>query len=155
MVLDVEWVGLDGVRVVFDDDCVVSDAGVALVAMLAGRFGVEGLVTRFVGFRRDLPGAANPGCKVMVLVFTMLLGDDSMRRLWCAANRPHTPIVGWLAAGKTVLITGANRTPPHPMVAHPSRALRPPRKTPSRDRETRDRPMRMEAVSLPFVDAVQ
>jgi hypothetical protein len=39
---DDEPVGLDGVRVAFDDDRVVSDAGIALVATLAGRLGIEG-----------------------------------------------------------------------------------------------------------------
>ncbi len=78
MVQDDERVGLDGVRFVFDDDRVVSDAGIALVATLAGRLGIEGLVGRFVGFRRDLPGAANAGRKVMALVFAMLLGADSI-----------------------------------------------------------------------------
>src|SRR5271169_5225811 len=61
MVQDDERVGLDGVRVVFDDDRVVSDAGIALVATLAGRLGIEALVGRFVTLRRDRPGAANPG----------------------------------------------------------------------------------------------
>jgi len=41
-------VGLDGVKVCFDDDRVVSDAGVALIATLAGRLGLEGLVARAV-----------------------------------------------------------------------------------------------------------
>jgi len=45
-------VGLDGVRVVFDDERVVSDAGIALVATLAGRLGIEQLVGRFVRLRR-------------------------------------------------------------------------------------------------------
>jgi hypothetical protein len=40
MVRDDEQVGLDGVRVVFDDDRVVSDAGIALIATLAGRLGI-------------------------------------------------------------------------------------------------------------------
>jgi hypothetical protein len=37
MVQDVGPVGLDGVRVVFDDERVVSDVGIALVATLAQR----------------------------------------------------------------------------------------------------------------------
>ena len=41
MVQDDEAVGLDAVEVVFDDERVVSDAGIALVATLAGRLGVE------------------------------------------------------------------------------------------------------------------
>ena len=46
MVQDDERVGLDGVRVVFDDERLVSDAGIALVATLLGRLGVEALVGR-------------------------------------------------------------------------------------------------------------
>ncbi len=42
MVQDDEPVGLDGVRVAFDDERVVSDAGVALVATLAGGFRSSG-----------------------------------------------------------------------------------------------------------------
>jgi hypothetical protein len=79
MVQDDKRVGLDGVRVVFDDDRVVSDAGIALVATVAGRLGIEALVGRFVTLRRDRPGAANPGRKVMALVFAMLL--DRGRRV--------------------------------------------------------------------------
>jgi hypothetical protein len=48
MVQDDEPVGLDGVRVVFDDERLISDAGIALAATLAGRLGIEGLVQRFV-----------------------------------------------------------------------------------------------------------
>jgi hypothetical protein len=64
MVQDDERVGLDGVRVVFDDERVVCDAGVALVATLAGRLGIERLVSRFVRLRREVPGACNAGRKV-------------------------------------------------------------------------------------------
>src|ERR1035437_3250502 len=76
MVQDDELVGLDGGRVVFDDERVVSDAGVALVATLAGRLGIEQLVGRFVRLARDRPGAANAGRKVMALIFAMVLGAD-------------------------------------------------------------------------------
>src|SRR5438034_9381076 len=76
MVHDDEPVGLDGVRVVFDDDRVVSDAGIALVATLAERLGIERLVGRFVRLARDRPGAANAGRKVMALIYGMLLGAD-------------------------------------------------------------------------------
>ena len=40
MVRDDEGVGLDGVQVCFDDERVVSDAGVMLVATLAARLGI-------------------------------------------------------------------------------------------------------------------
>ena len=76
MVHDDEPVGPDGVRVVFDDDRVVSDAGIALVATLAERLGIERLVGRFVRLARDRPGAANAGRKVMALIYGMLLGAD-------------------------------------------------------------------------------
>jgi hypothetical protein len=103
MVQDDERVGLDGVRVVFDDDRVVSDAGIALVATLAGRLGIEGLVSRFVGLRRDLPGAANPGRKVMALVFAMLLGADSIDDCdVLRAGRTRRLLGGWLPAPSTL-----------------------------------------------------
>ena len=41
MVHDDEPVGLDVVEVTFDDERVVSDAGIALVATLAERLGIE------------------------------------------------------------------------------------------------------------------
>ncbi len=77
-VQDDEAVGLDGLRVEFDDERVVSDAGVALVATLVKRLGVEVVAGRLVRLRRDRPGAANAGRKVMALVFAMVLGADSI-----------------------------------------------------------------------------
>jgi hypothetical protein len=64
----VEGVGRDGARVVFDDERVVSDAGIGLVATLADRLGIQRLVGRLVALRRDGPGAANAGRKVMALI---------------------------------------------------------------------------------------
>ena len=55
MVQDDKPVGPDGVQVKFDDKRVLSDAGVMLVATLAGRLGVEALAQRLVGLRRDRP----------------------------------------------------------------------------------------------------
>jgi Transposase DDE domain. len=82
---------------------VVSDAGIALVATLAGRLGIEGLVGRFVGLRRDLPGAANPGRKVMALVFAMLLGADSIDDCdVLRAGRTRRLLGGWLPAPSTL-----------------------------------------------------
>jgi len=103
MVQDDERVGLDGVRVVFDDDRVVSDAGIALVATLAGRLGIEGLVGRFVMLRRDRPGAANAGRKVMALVFAMLLGADCIDDCdVLRAGRTRRLLGGWLPAPSTL-----------------------------------------------------
>src|SRR3954471_23315607 len=70
-------VGLDGLQVEFDDQRLVSDAGIALVATLAERLGVEALAQRLVRLGRV--GGANAGRKVMALVFAMVLGADSMR----------------------------------------------------------------------------
>jgi hypothetical protein len=103
MVHDDASVGLDGLEVVFDDQRVVSDAGIALVATLAGRLGIEGLVSRLVRLRRDRPGAANAGRKVMALVYAMLLGADSIDD--CAllrAGRTRRLLGGWLPAPSTL-----------------------------------------------------
>src|ERR1700730_817837 len=103
MVQDDERVGLDGVRVVFDDDHVVSDAGIALVATLAGRLGIEGLVSRFVWLRRDRPGAANAGRKVMALIDAMLLGADSIDDCEVLrTGRTRRLLGGWLPAPSTL-----------------------------------------------------
>jgi hypothetical protein len=77
MVQDDGPIGLDRVRVAFDDHRAVADAGIALPVTLAARLGIAALVDRFVrlGLRA---GAANPGRKVMTLVAAMLLGADSI-----------------------------------------------------------------------------
>jgi DDE family transposase len=68
-------VKLDSVRVVFDDERAVANAGLVLPASLAGRLGVEALVDEAV----DLAGRTGgvlPGRKVMSLVHGMLAGGD-------------------------------------------------------------------------------
>ena len=75
MVHDDGPVGLDCVRAVFDDERVVSDAGVVLAATLADRLGIEALVEQSVCLG-DRPGAANAGAKVMTLISAMALGAD-------------------------------------------------------------------------------
>jgi hypothetical protein len=75
MVQDGGPVGLDRVRVVFDDRRAVSDAGIVLVAMLAERLGIAALAARFVRLGERV-GAANTGRKVMTLIFAMVLGAD-------------------------------------------------------------------------------
>ena len=103
MVQDDEQVGLDGVRVVFDDERVVSDAGVAVVAVLAGRLGVEALAGELVRLRRDRPGAANAGRKVMALLFAMVLGADSIDDCdVLRAGRTRRLLGGWLPAPSTL-----------------------------------------------------
>ncbi len=103
MVHDDVAVGLDGVEVVFDDERVVSDAGIALVATLAGRLGIEALVGRFLTLRRDRPGAANAGRKVMALIYAILLGADSIDDCdVLRAGRTRRLLGGWLPAPSTL-----------------------------------------------------
>jgi hypothetical protein len=99
MVQDDERVGLDGVRVVFDDDRVVSDAGIALVGTLAGRLGIEQLVGRFVALCRDRPGAANPGRKVVARSCSRCcLARIRLMIVMCCARVARAGC-WWLAAG--------------------------------------------------------
>src|SRR5436190_16196377 len=103
MVQDDGPVGLDGVQVEFDDERVVCDAGVTLVATLALRLGVEALAQRLVRLRVDRPGAANAGRKVMALLFSMVLGADSIEDTGVLrAGRTRRLLGGWLPAPSTV-----------------------------------------------------
>lgn len=70
--------GVDAVKVRFDEDRLVSDAGLVLTATLADRLGLEGLVNESVWLGYGTPGAALPGRKVMTLVSGMLAGADSI-----------------------------------------------------------------------------
>jgi DDE family transposase len=96
-------VGLDGVQVAFDDERVVSDAGVMLVATLAGRLGIEALAGRLVRLRRDRPGAANAGRKAMALLYAMVLGADSIDDTGVLrAGRTGRLLGGWVPAPSTL-----------------------------------------------------
>ena len=96
-------VGPDGVQVKFDDERVVSDAGVMLVATLCQRLGVEALAQQLVRLRRDRPGAANAGRKVMALLFAMVLGADSIDDSGVLrAGRTRRLLGGWLPAPSTL-----------------------------------------------------
>src|ERR1700677_5205925 len=102
MVQDDEPVGLDGLRVRFDDERVVSDAGVMRVATVAERRGVEALGGGLVRLRRGRPGAANAGRKVMALIFAMVLGADSIDDAdVLRAGRTRRLLGGWLPAPST------------------------------------------------------
>jgi hypothetical protein len=86
--------GLSGaIRVVFDDERVVANAGVLLPAVLADRLGIEALVERIFDLG-ERPGAANPGRKVMSLLSAMALGADCIDD--CALLR----------SGQTVAVLG-------------------------------------------------
>ena len=103
MVHDDEPVGLDGLAVKFDDERAVSDAGVMLVATVAQRLGIEALAGRLVRLRRDRPGAANAGRKVMALIFAMVLGADSIDDAeLLRAGRTRRLLGGWLPAPSTL-----------------------------------------------------
>jgi hypothetical protein len=69
---------LDSVRVRFNEERLISDAGLLIAATLADRLGVEELVNESVWLGYRTPGAALPGRKVMTLVHGMLAGADSI-----------------------------------------------------------------------------
>src|SRR6188472_3939026 len=74
-----------------------------LVAMLAGRLGIEALAGRLVRLRRDRPGAANAGRKVMALVYAMVLGADSIDDAdVLRAGRTRRLLGGWIPAPSTL-----------------------------------------------------
>ena len=103
MVQDAKPVGLDGTRVCFDDERAVSDAGVMLVATLAERLGIEALAQDGVRLRRDRPGAANAGRKVMALLYAMVLGADSIDDCdVLRAGRTGRLLGGWVPAPSTL-----------------------------------------------------
>jgi Transposase DDE domain group 1 len=103
VVHDDERVGLDGLQVKFDDERAVSAAGVMLVATLATRLGLETLAGRLVRLRRDRPGAANAGRKVMALLFAMVLGADSIDDCeLLRAGRTRRLLGGWTPAPSTL-----------------------------------------------------
>jgi len=103
MVHDDGAVGLDGLQVVFDDERVVADAGVVLVAALAQRLGIEALAQRLVRLRRDRPGAANAGRKIIALVYAMALGADSIDDTEILrAGRTRRLLGGWIPAPSTL-----------------------------------------------------
>src|SRR5437763_16490063 len=102
MVHDDEPVGLDGLQVVFDDERVVSDAGIALVATLAQRLGIERLAGRLVRLRRERPGAANAGRRGMAPSLAMLAGAGSIDACeLLRAGRTRRLLGGWLPAPST------------------------------------------------------
>ena len=69
---------LDQVGVRFDEERLISDAGLLATASLAERLGLEELVNESVWLDPRSPGAALPGRKVLSLVHGMLAGADSI-----------------------------------------------------------------------------
>jgi hypothetical protein len=101
MVQDAGPVGLDGVRVVFDDRRAVSDAGIVLVATLAERLGIAALAARFVRLG-DRVGAANAGRKLMTLLFAMVLGADCIDDCDVLRSGRLAALLGKVAAPSTL-----------------------------------------------------
>ncbi len=103
MVQDDEPVGLVQMRVEFDDERAVQHAGVALVATLANRLGIEASAQRLVRLRSDRPGAANAGRKVIALLFAMVLGADCIDDCdVLRAGRTRRLLGGWIPAPSTL-----------------------------------------------------
>jgi hypothetical protein len=67
---------LDSVAVEFNEERLISDAGLLLTATLAERLGLEELVNESVWLPYRTPGSALPGRKVMTLVHGMVAGAD-------------------------------------------------------------------------------
>src|SRR4051812_8511612 len=126
MVQDDGPVGLDGVRVEFDDERAVCDAGIALVATLVGRLGIEALAGRLVRLRRGRPGAASAGRKVMAVLFAMVLGADSIDDCdVLRAGRTRRLLGGWLPGPSTrgAFLRGVTLRPRRPPDAPAGRGL--------------------------------
>jgi hypothetical protein len=103
MVQDDGPVGLDGVQVKFDDERVVSDAGLMLLATLAARLGIEQSAQRLVRLRPRRPGAGSAGRKVMSLIFAIALGADSIDDCdVLRSGRTRRLLGGWVAAPSTL-----------------------------------------------------
>ena len=68
---------VDRLVLAFDDERAVANAGLVLASTLAGRLDVERIVDETLDLGRR-PGAAWPGRKVLTLVFSALVGGDSI-----------------------------------------------------------------------------
>src|SRR3954469_24629397 len=96
-------VGLDGVQVSFDDERVVSDAGMMLVATLAGRLGLEALAADLRRLCGDRPGAVDVGAKVVAILYPVNLGAHSIDDCGLLrAGRTRRLLGGWIPAPSTL-----------------------------------------------------
>src|SRR5665647_1652281 len=66
---------LDRLDTAFDDDRLVSDAGLLLAATLAAHLGLREIVETHLDLGKA-PGRANPGDKLLTLVMSALAGGD-------------------------------------------------------------------------------
>jgi hypothetical protein len=69
--------GLDRLAFAFDDERAVANAGLVLAGTLAGRLGIELVVDAMLDLG-ERPGAARPGRKVLTLMYSALVGGDSI-----------------------------------------------------------------------------
>ena len=99
--------GLCAVEVAVDDERAVSDAGIMLCATLAERLGIEALVDE--GVHLGVRGAASrAGRKVMVLIYAMALGADSIDDCdVLRAGRTGRPAAGGGVGGEARLAVAA------------------------------------------------
>jgi len=67
----------DSVGVEFDDERLIANAGLLLVAALSRRLGIESLVDKTVRLG-ERAGAARPGRKVLTLIHAIIAGADSI-----------------------------------------------------------------------------
>ncbi len=72
-----ELVRLDSLGVEFDDERLIANAGLVLVATLSKRLGIEQMVDKMVRLG-ERAGAAHPGRKVATLIHAIAAGADSI-----------------------------------------------------------------------------
>jgi len=70
-------VRLDSVGVEFDDERLIANAGLVLIATLSRRLGIEQMVDKMVRLG-ERAGAAQPGRKVLTLIHAIAAGADSI-----------------------------------------------------------------------------
>jgi|SRR5712691_954166 len=68
---------LERLALAFDDERAVANAGLVLVSTLTWRLGIEQLIDEVLDLG-ERPGAARPGRKLLTLVFSALVGGDSI-----------------------------------------------------------------------------
>jgi hypothetical protein len=96
-------VKLDVLRAAWDDERLVSDAGIALLGTLAARLGIERLIDHAVRLPRDRPGAGHAGRKAMALIYAMALGADCIDDCeLLRSGRTRRLLGGWLPAPSTL-----------------------------------------------------
>ena len=69
--------GFDRLALAFDDERAVANAGLVLASTLVDRLGIEQVVDETLDLG-ERPGAARPGRKLLTLVYSTLVGGDSI-----------------------------------------------------------------------------